>query len=149
MADPRDESIARNVAPFGSKAGIPKSTFVDQIFRPTYVFPSISHFIDREADRIAFPDHSLRNKVKHDWFLSQASNSLGNACHQRKNADAQASVDRAVAMRDSLALALAACEAGILETTRQLGLPEPPFARQPESTANGTRHVRKPKHPGE
>jgi len=124
-------------------------TFAEQAYRPKYAFPGIAPFIDRSAEKVAFADHSLRSRVKGDWFITSASNALGNACCQPRREHAQSSLDRAVALRDTLALALAATEAAITETARQLELPEPSFARKPEVNTHGPRRLRRAEHPGE
>lgn len=125
------------------------TTFAEQAHRPSYAFPGIRPFLDEEAQRRAYPDHSLRSRMHGDWFLTSAGNALGNACCQPKREHQQASLDRAVALRDILAIALAATEAAIVETAKQLELPEPPFARKPEVNSNGPRRLRRSLDPGE
>jgi len=141
--------LARNhMQRLGEREGVVAPVFAEHAFRPTYAFTGVPPYIDREAQRVGFADHSLRSTVKGDWFVTSASNALGNACCQPKREDAQASLDRAVALRDTLSLALAGIDAAILEVTKQLDLPEPPFARKPEVN-NGPRRLRKSEHPGE
>lgn len=131
------------------QVGAVKAMFADQSYRPSYVFKGVKPLIDAESARAAYPDHSLRSRMHNDWFIAQASNSLGNACRQRDPKHAQAAIDRAVAIRDIMAIALRATEAAIAETARQLDLPEPHFARKPEVKPHGPRRIRGTVDPGE
>lgn len=156
MLDPPDnESIGdprpRNwMVPSESRAGISKPIFAEHALRPSYAFPGLPPFIDAAAERMKFPDHALRHRVKGDWFLSQASNALGNAGYQRTAEAAQAQIDRALLMRTTMVMAIEALDAAIVETTTKLGLSVPPFApAKTEVKHDGPRKLRRPVNPGE
>jgi hypothetical protein len=120
----------RNPGGVGSKAGKPQHSFAELAYRSDYSFPGLASWIDAHPER--FADHGHRSRARAVWFVSQASNALANACHQKDPKAAQAGIDIAVQMRDALHASLLATEAAIVETASQLGLPEPPFARKPE-----------------
>lgn len=128
---------------------IGKPIHAELAFRPSYNFPSVAPLVDAEAERSGFADHSLRQRLKGDWFLNQANTALGNACCQRTPDLARGQIDRAVVMRQALAVAIAAIDAGIADVCGKLGLAEPqPNARKAD-VKHGSRHVRRPLGPGE